>query len=194
MNQYLVDTRYAVENLFILLYREHEHLDQALESEKSMRLAEKDLFEGMQKSSFTPEGIIDLYGYHDAAERFKTDATNIVKKVATIDASLHVIAGSILQIAKQGISAVHKKLSICPSGRIIGNESLKNIIWQGRNQAMHFEDGNYHPQTITCFKNLEFAFGSKFLLGQKNLALEVIEILGWKKYLDYENDMKTLLP
>jgi len=194
MNQYLVDTKYAVENLFIVLYQEHKRLDQALESLEMMKRAEQESWEVMQKDRFTIEGVMDLYGFNSAAERFKTDSIDITTNLNTISTSLDIIAGSILQIAKQGISAVHIKLSNCPSGRTIGKEYLKNIIWQGRNQAMHFEEGRYQSPTVTCFKNLEETYGSKFQLNKKNLAFEVIRILEWAMYESYERDMKSLLP
>lgn len=52
------------------------------------------------------------------------------------------LCGALLQISKQGISIVHRGLGSCPNGRSIGNEALKNIILQWRNQSMHYEENN----------------------------------------------------
>lgn len=114
--------------------------------------------------------------------------------LGTIEDSLNIIAGSVLQISKQGISSVYGSLMNCPSGRILGGETLKNIVWQGRNQAMHFEESNYNQKVIDCFANLKLDYGSRFSLGNKNLAYEVVRLLGWTSYNNYENDMKLLFP
>lgn len=55
------------------------------------------------------------------------------------------MAGSILQYAKQGISIVHAGLAACPDGRLVGSQPIKKVIWQGRNHALHWEDGRWKP-------------------------------------------------
>ena len=86
-----------------------------------------------------------------------------------------------------------ESLTKCPDGRIIGQESLKNIIWQGRNQAMHFEEGKYRKVVVKCFTKLEINFGNRFELSDKNLAYDVLMLLGWESYTAYEKDMTLLL-
>jgi hypothetical protein len=193
MNQYLVDTKYATENLFAVLYQQHNRLDETLKSHQLMKVAEKDLFMKLKENGFTPEGIIDLSGWSAAAQKFEIDSKEILRILNSLGESLNIVAGAILQIAKQGISVVHTDLSNCPNGRMMGNESLKNIIWQGRNQAMHFEEGKYRPAVVACFQDLERNYGSQFQLTRKNLAFNVIRVLGWTAYSEYEKDMKTLL-
>ena len=193
MNQYLVDTKYAVEHLLAILYQEHNRLGKALKSQKMMKDAEKNTFENMKETGFTSEGIFDLVGFAYASERFESGATEIASMLSTIGTSLSIIAGSVLQIAKQGISITYDELAKCPDGRMVGRESLKNIIWQGRNQAMHFEEGNYNENVVKCFRNLELGYGSIFQLSNKNLAFEVLSVLEWKTYEKYENDLKKLL-
>jgi len=103
------------------------------------------------------------------------------------------IAGAILQIAKQGISTVHGGLPSPTRGRQIGSQPIENVIWQGRNQAMHYEEGIFSPQTTRCFATLATEFGPRLTLSQQNLALEVIGVLGWRSQKDYESDMNQLL-
>jgi hypothetical protein len=57
---------------------------------------------------------------------------------------------------------------------------------------VHYEEGTYHKSVVDCFSNLASDFGPRFALGSKNLALDVIEILGWRSYRTYEIDMTTL--
>lgn len=155
--------------------------------------AEKNLFDSMKEVGFTSEGIIDLYGFNRTSENLSKEAKDILSFIVANTDSLNIIAGAILQIAKQGISFEYQNLSKCHDGRIIGRESLKNIIWQSRNQAMHFEEGNFRQSVVDCFKNLEIKFGSKFKLVNKSCAYDVLIILGWDSYDAYEEDMVMLL-
>ena len=110
--------------------------------------------------------------------------------------SATILCGALLQFAKQGISIVHKSLATCPAGRIIGSESLKNIIWQGRNHAIHYEESPNHNQAVkNCFANLEAHFGLQFSLEnhpRENLSKEIIRVLGWYGYTTFEEDMLLL--
>lgn len=193
MNQYILDTKYASENLLLILNKERDLLNEKLLSRKTMIESEKGLLDSMQESGFTSEGIIDLYGFNKESENLLKDAKGILAFIVVNTDSLSIIAGAILQIAKQGISFECKSLSKCPDGRIIGQENLKNIIWQGRNQAMHFEEGKYRKGVVECFKKLEIDFGNRFELSNKNLAYDVLMLLDWESYTAYEKDMTLLL-
>jgi len=113
--------------------------------------------------------------------------------IQTTGLSRSVIAGGVLQIAKQGISQVYSGLHACPNGRSLGAEPLKNVIWQARNQTTHFEEGQYSNAVRRCFRNLESQYGPRFQLARENLAFEVLQALGWRSYSAYERDMHTLL-
>ena len=195
MNQFIVNTKYAVENLISIMQKERMLLEEKLSARKIVKDAEKNLFEQMKENDFfSPEGIIDLYGLNSATERIEKETEELRNFLLTIDDSLRIIAGALLQIAKQGISFTHKSLGNCPTGRVIGRETLKNIIWQSRNQAMHFEEGRYRSSVVNCFKNLEIDYGTRFELADKSLAYEIIKLLEWDSYDNYESDMKLLLP
>ena len=195
MNQYIINTKYAAENLILTIQKEHLLLEEKLLAHKSIKNAKKNLFEQMKKdNNFSPEGIIDLYGLNSAAERIKKETQELKDFILTIDDSLRIIAGALLQIAKQGISFTHQSLQNCPQGRLLGRETLKNVVWQSRNQAMHFEEERYHPPVVNCFKNLEVDYGISFKLADKNLAYEIIRLLEWDSYDNYESDIKLLLP
>lgn len=92
--------------------------------------------------------------------------------IAVKEESIKALAGALLQIAKQGISTVHGKLNNCVDGRTIKNEPIKNIVWQGRNQSMHYEEGKFFQPIIDCFHNIEIQ------LRKENLAKEIVDLLG----------------
>lgn len=110
---------------------------------------------------------------------------------------MQAIAGAVLQIAKQGISLVHGGLAAAPQGRKIGSLYTKDIIWQGRNQAIHFEEGNFKKAITDLFTILETEQGARFSLAahpQQNRAKQVVELLGWTQYASYVQDMQALIP
>jgi hypothetical protein len=206
MNTYIANTKYAVEELIELITMEESKLIEAGLQLGALQKQHEILYQDFLRKDFDPD---DHFNEHQLMNAFNKQSEvnlriesimkriNDLKKVIDTHAfSYQVLAGAILQIAKQGISIVNNGLTACPDGRIIGNETLKNIIWQGRNQALHYEEGRFSPQVISCFNNLEHSFGSKFSLAQnqqQNLSKEVIELLGWRKYEAFERDMKSLL-
>jgi hypothetical protein len=105
------------------------------------------------------------------------------------------MCGALLQIAKQGLSLVHGSLAAAPDGRFLQGISLKEIVWQGRNQAIHCEEGRFNPPVTALFNRLEIACGPEFSLqthtGQSR-AKQVVKLLGWTNYQSYRCDMQLL--
>jgi hypothetical protein len=115
------------------------------------------------------------------------------------ETALASICGALLQVAKQGMSATHGQSKYCPIGRqIIGSQYLATVVWQARNQSIHFEEGNdklYKP-VIACFAKLEKEIGPQFSLKTnrfKNMAWEIVKELQWTGYDIYRMDMESLL-
>jgi len=114
-------------------------------------------------------------------------------KIATQRFSVGSLSGNLLQYAKQGISIVHTKPDYCPNGRFIQSQPLKNIIWQGRNQALHFEEGKPHPPADRCFETLSEEVDTKFLhYKSRNMGFEVIDLLNWRKFDNFKSDLLSL--
>lgn len=84
-----------------MLNNERELLNEKLFSRKTIIEAEKDLFDSMQKNGFTPEGIMDLFGFNKASEKLWKEAEEILAFIVANTDSLSIIAGAVLQIAKQ---------------------------------------------------------------------------------------------
>lgn len=70
--------------------------------------------------------------------------------LATRAFSTAVLSGSVLQFGKQGISLVHGGLSSSPAGRPVESQFLRDVIWQGRNHALHWEEGTPHLPVRAC--------------------------------------------
>lgn len=112
-----------------------------------------------------------------AARQFSTDAQG----------------GNILQYAKLGISLVHRGLNACPDGRHIGTLPLKDVIWQSRNQAIHWDEGRFKQPVRDVFATLARESDPKFNdFTSRNMAFEVVSLLGWHSFSDFERDMLSL--
>ena len=117
--------------------------------------------------------------------------------VGSRQSAIQSICGSILQIAKQGISIVHGGLANAPDGRLVGSLKLKDVIWQARNQAIHYEEGRFSQHVTNVFTVLEQENGTLFSLtahANQSRAKQIISLLGWDEYDTYYNDMQSLLP
>jgi hypothetical protein len=119
---------------------------------------------------------------------------------------LQSVSQALLHIAKQGISLVYgKRKSDCENafrnaGKALPqkyNVGLLDIIWEGRNQSIHYEDGHFMPPVETVFNALLSNHDSKcqalrgYNQGQ-NKAYEIIKILDWTDYSNFHHDMLSL--
>lgn len=206
MHQYLTDTRYASQTLVETIYNEEIILSTLIiEYEKVAPIYEY-LYQDFRESDGA-EDVDDaqLMNKFIKMARFneREDVLGKHKQVNFLQDSIKYkqesissLAMSLLQIAKQGISIVHGTLPACPTGRMLNHESLKNIIWQARNQAIHYEEGNPHPPVRACFANLTNDYGQQFditIAPVSNKSKMVLDLLGWQTYTNYENDMESLL-
>lgn len=109
--------------------------------------------------------------------------------------SINALASALLQIAKQGISLHGGGRNGSPPWRCIGSQSLRNVTWEARNQAMHFEEGSPRQPVRDCFAALERDFRANFSLSNfphTNLAFEVVHLLGWNSFQTFANDLGSL--
>jgi hypothetical protein len=197
LNDYLIQTEYAASSLIDLIRAEEIALDALKSSLSSLKIQQQPLYEDFLRKDLDPDGNFDEF---QTMHAFKKQASNqkqieLTKEkivdmntsISSKEESIKALSGALLQIAKQGISIVYGSLTTCPSGRIINNEPIKNIIWQGRNQSMHFEEGNYKTPTIRCFSNIGLT------LHVENLAKEIIDLLDWTTYDNYKNDLIRII-
>lgn len=206
MNSYLVDTKFAAENLITTIHSE-EKLFEEFSNRFSKLKQEFDLLFWDYTTSDMQEDFNELQVQHkftqmakfakeNDLEGKKAELDSLAKSILAKKDSMNSLSMSLLQIAKQGISTVHGNPANCPIGRSIGSENLKNVIWQGRNQAIHCEEGNPNQGVKACFANLNTDFGSEYDLSTdytENRARKIIDLLGWNLYDNYESDMISLI-
>lgn len=205
MNQYLRETEFASKNLFKLATFEEGEL--AVLREKLMS-AEKEfdanhiLFRNSDLHEDYPDSFV-MNAYSRAMEAgskvmsLKPKVKALRARVSSHQTAVQAIAAAILQIAKQGISLEYGRRSAAPPGRALGSLYLRDIIWQGRNQSMHYDDDKPKEPVLILFKTLTQQYGEQFSLAKyakQSRAKQILDVLGWNSYESYMHDMQELLP
>jgi hypothetical protein len=205
MHQYLQDTEFATRSLFGLATDEERQLQarsEALrETEQRLKIHQWDFQTSDLNEDFSDAYVIAAFSRAAKAaqevERLKAEVATLRASVGTHQHSIQAIAGAILQIAKQGISLIHSGLAGAPAGRMLGSLAVRDIIWQARNQSMHYEEGRFKKPLLDVFAILEQEHGTQFSLAKhskQNRAKQVLDVLGWANYESYLKDMEVLLP
>ncbi|WP_135554643.1 hypothetical protein [Paenibacillus cymbidii] len=198
MNKYLEETKFATSNLIDLVTTEMSSLNELSNrintlanenNEVHAKLMSNELIdEGMESNHIHVAAMIRHVKFQlEKIDPLFKDKHLLELSIESKKESLNALAGAILQIAKQGISIAYGKLNSCPNGRSIKGEFLKNIIWQARNQSLHYEEGKFNKDVQECFKSLGIT------LSNKNLAMDIIYLLEWDNYETYKSDMQSLL-
>lgn len=206
MNKYLADTQYAAKGLIELYV--HEILAYKKANRTFVASAEKvkdwnAQFEGkdlLQEARKLPllQSLCDMEKNTEQLSESAKKLFILEDIFKTRQFALQTLCGALLQIAKQGISVTYATEweAKCPVGRAIGRETIRNIIWQGRNHSLHYEENKPRDAVRQCFANLEASFDARFSLSSQpstNLAAHVIDVLKWHSYEAYEADMSALL-
>jgi hypothetical protein len=189
MHQYLRDTEYAAQNLLRLATNEDQELRTLSEklqpAEAQLRIRQWDFQSSDLNDDFSDAYVMAAFGRAaqaaQQAEQLRNEVATLQAKVGAHQQATQAIAGAVLQIAKQGVSLVHGGPAAAPTGRAIGSLCVRDIVWQARNQSMHFEEGNYKKAVTDLFATLEAEHGGRFCLAahpQQNRAKQVIELLG----------------
>ena len=201
---YLTEIHHAVETVVSEIYREQNVLTETRAELAALTAATDDGYRRAEFLAMNPdlddEGLgtaihWDTYFGIDKDRYYKkAEYDEIVQRVAARQFSVAALSGSLLQYGKQGISLHYgKKRTGCPDGRIVYGIPLNEVIWQARNQALHWEEGYFREPTTKCFEHL--AANANPVFGQfkdRNLAFEIIELLGWDKAEAFFADMKLL--
>lgn len=201
---YLNELEYAVSRVIESLWHEH---DQAERLGKEIEELQKVAAESYQRAQFIQQnaedaddlmlgvGIYwDTYFGEDKEQHYKSKDLNVLQaRLTSREFSLSSLAGTLLQYAKQGLSASFGKPVNWPNGRSVGSQDLKTIILESRNQSEHWEEGNPFPKVEQCFERLAAEIGPQFSdYRTKNLAFAVVCMLGWRSYADFRDDLLSM--
>ena len=203
MRSYLHEIEHAASETLRLVWFEHQQMEElkakiasttAEVEDAAQRLEWLRMNPAMDDDNLSTAIYWDTY-FGPEKERYYAEKSRpeLESLIALRSFSTASQSGSLLQYAKQGISLVHNGPSACPAGRTIYSQTLRNVIWQGRNQAMHWDEGRFNQAVQDCFRALATDVDAKFGdLAVRSLAFDVVQLLGWKEFADFERDMLSL--
>lgn len=202
LTEYLKQTEFAMRQLFDSLNYYRNKIKEAHETLPHFEYCGRDDEEYIKKREEE---------YFEQHKEQNELGNQLLNEALGLKDSQAVICGSILQIAHMGISKFstfdgdcliltnkQKKFGI---GREIHNIPLGLIIYAGRNQYNHFDEEVRQPTQklfdLIATRNNEFDYKDPCF----NLELEAIDIyshniiglIGWGNYEDYEKDMIEML-
>ena len=201
---FIRDSCPAIEHLFAALSGYNVALEKAQTTVEEIENSEQllsDLF--MYRDQWSPNANHYYVQYmtrmqefeHQKQEAEADDTEKLEKALNSISAtieSMSSLAGAVLQIAKQSLSLRHAgKPNICDV-RVIGSQSVVEIIWEGRNHAMHWDEGVPRVNVSNMLNALEADLGITIEPG-KNNCLSIIGALGWKTPDDVVYDLSMLV-
>ncbi|MFD5516944.1 hypothetical protein [Streptomyces sp. NPDC127066] len=204
MRTYLDEIRYAVEHIMPTLWHERDELrdlERQVKAAAARAAEEYSRAQFIMMNSEDSEDFMMGVGAHwdsywgpDKNRHYMSqEAEQLRARLAARSFSTSALAGALLQYGKQCLSAAYgpyeKNKNPWPTGRMIASQSTSTIIRCGRNQALHWEEGKLLKDTAACFDVL---VGHNTVFGEccdRSLALEVIELLGWRNYNDFEREL-----
>lgn len=197
MNNYLTDTKYAMERIFGIV---NEYNTERRELSIKINELQRRINEILLNNDYPvldDLGPKDFYlqqqGYR-SLEYLKNQLLQTKKNLLNKEFSIKTLYGTILQIAKQGISTVYgNDFPISLRDEQSGLD-LVNIIIEARNQSMHFEENNPRRKVKECFAALHSSYGDEFDITKvENKSKEVVfKVLKWHDYSDYEKTMQDI--
>jgi hypothetical protein len=129
------------------------------------------------------------------ADRAKAAADELSMRLVARQGSTDAYATALLHLAHHGMAMVNKGLQQSPQGRKIAGVNLRGVVWQGRNQAMHyFEEKDANEHLATIFEALSQADAVFKEYKGKSLAVNVVDLLGWSSLDQFNEDLSSLLP
>ncbi|NDV13426.1 hypothetical protein [Crenobacter caeni] len=208
LRDYLPQIHHAVETVIADLHSEHDHVANLRESVARLTEATHAGYAQAEAvAKFSDEWDDDpmlataihwdtYFGVDKDRYHKDQELQQLTNLLAAKEISLSALAGSLLQYAKQGIALQYgRQKHGCPAGRNIGSQSLAEVIWQARNQALHWEDGTFTLPVENCFNKLATevnpVFGDYKL---RNLAYDAVVTFGWRTFSDLERDLLSLDP
>ena len=202
MPQYLAEMAHAVQNLIPTLWVEHDGVTQISAKVAGLEAATARDYQRveaiLQIDEQDEDGIAtalhwDTYFGVDKERYHAVEELDSLRQQEDARAfSRSAMASTILQFAKQGISVVHGELKKCPGGRDIHGISLSDLIWMGRNQGLHWEEGNFGKGVTACFDQLAAADAAFANYTTQSMGFEIVHLLGWRDYAAFEGDMRSL--
>ena len=201
--EFIENSRPAIEHLFGALSDYYDVLEEAqitVEEIEKSKLMLSDLF--MYRDQWSPNANHHYAQYIARMQELESqkkepqanDAEKLEKALGSIGAtieSMSGLAGAVLQIAKQSLSLRHSGKPNITGARQIGSQSVVEVIWEGRNHAMHWDEGAPRESVRKMLNALATDLNITIESG-KNNCLSILGALDWRRPENVESDLQAL--
>lgn len=201
---YLASTEYSVGQFFASFISQQQTLEtirDELDQIERAKQIQHDVF--VDRDQWSPSAN---YYYVQYMQRLQTltaksnhlgtdDQSQIqtaLTRIGATDEAMAVIAGAVLQLAKQVLSFRFGPKSSLPTSRLVGSQHLTELIWEGRNHSMHWEENSSKMPVDAMLQTLAKNFGLT-LLPNKNHAWTILSAIKWKTSNDALDELKKLI-
>lgn len=203
MKKYLEETKFAASSLIEIIWADFENLENLNNQLKKLTAKFNVRYQSFLANEFHPAAnhyhAQMAKAYEDIAQpkkELESEIKDVSESIDAKSASIAALSGAILQIAKQCISLRYGKPPNAPDGDDIGGVLIKDIIWEGRNQSIHYENPKeISDNVVALFAKLDAIRNdgkSWDARSQTNFAFEIVTFLGWRTYGDFATHLKSL--
>lgn len=206
MPQFLAEIEFAVTHALTAVWEDHSEAHRLFHQLERLRTATDAGYHRADAIGLNAEDPDDVamsagaywetyFGVDKDRHASQAEFDEVDARFAIRQFSVEATAGAVLQHAKQGISIVHGGLNNSPAGRqVTSSLRLADVIWQARNQAIHWEDGNLHPPVLACFETLASAADPRFMteIYKGSQAFRILQQLKWRTWESFRDDLLTL--
>ncbi len=201
---FIENSRHALDHLFSAIDEYNKVLTEAQKDVEDMDHSKKmlsDLF--IYRDQWSPNANHNYAQYMQRMQHLEQKqqlaqqdfATRLESALANIGAtveSMSSLAGAVLQIAKQTLSLRHAGKPTIPAARQVGNQSIVDVIWEGRNHSMHWDEGAPRARVKVMFDSLSTDLGITIKAGNNN-CLSILGTLGWSSTDAVINELNKLI-
>jgi len=203
MKKYIGETKYAATSLIDLIWADYESLA-ALNSELKELTSEFEVrYQVFIANEFHPAAnyyhaqMAKVYqGMAKPKAELEKQIQDVSESIDAKSASIAALSGALLQLAKQCISLRYGKPQNAPDGADISGVLVKDIIIEGRNQSIHYENPKEISENVTkLFKALDTIRNDGNTCdakSQTNFAFEVVKLLGWRTFSGFEAHLLSI--
>lgn len=204
VNEFIDSSHHALDHLFSALDEYHHALDvsqKTVEENEHSKKMLSNLF--MYRDQWSSNANHHYAQYVKRMEHLNTQQEgamndqnqrlqNALLSIGATVESMSSLAGAVLQIAKQALSLKYDGKPDSNGARKISSQCIVEVIWEGRNHAMHWDDLTPKPKMKNMLDLLASDLEITIEIG-KNNSLSILGALGWRTTNDVVQDLRGLI-
>lgn len=108
------------------------------------------------------------------------------------ETAMGILGGAMLQISKQAIAYRFGGSRPPLPAKMIGSQTIVEIVWEGRNHVMHWEENAPRARVIEMLTKVNADFGL-VLDPSENNSMDLLGVLGWSNAEQVVDDLHSIM-